>query len=273
MSTSLETYQRLEKIAEAPITDLSFPTHFHVALKLRNLLGDPDVPFKKVTEVLRGEPLMSAKVMAAANSASVRTGEKITSIETAVFRLGLSTVRRISLGIAMVQLNKSKEMLAFANLSRSVWLNSLYTSSSAYVVAKESANISAEEAEFAGLMVNIGAFYMLYQASLVKDLQMLQEDVREGIARNYGALTKKLLGYLEVPDAIQQAMDIEPLRKLAMKHPPKTLREVIHVANELSARKIPWFEEDQFRAEILPIYLDLSGRIDEHYTTTQKSYR
>lgn len=273
MSTSLETYKCLEKIAEAPIGDLSFPTHFNVALKLRNLLGDPDVPFKKVTEILRGEPLMSAKIMMAANSASNRSNEKIATIDAAVFRLGLSTVRRISLGIAMVQLNKSKEMLAFANLSRSLWLNSLYTSSSAYVVAKESTNISADEAEFAGLMVNIGAFYMLYQASLVQDVQMLQEDVREGIARNYLGLTKKILSYLEVPESVQTAMDIEPLRKLAMKHPPKTLREVVHIANELSTRKIPWFEEDQHRAEILPVYSELETRIEDHFVVTQKSYR
>lgn len=273
MPNSLETYKLLESIAQAEIDDLSFPTHFHIALKLRTALGDADVPFKKVSDLLKGEPLMSAKIIAAANSSASRTSEKITNVETAVFRLGLATVRRIALGIAMIQLNKSKEMLAFANLSRSVWLNSLYTSASAYVVAKETSGVHAEEAEFAGLLLNIGAFYMLYQVSTVKDKVLFQEDVREGIARNYLSLTKRLLTYLDVPTEIQEAMDIEPLRKLEMKHPPKSLREVLHIANELGTKKHPWFEEDRNRAEITQPYVDLSEAIQDRYVAAQQTYR
>lgn len=272
MTSSVITYQALELIAKEDINDLSFPTHFGVVLKLRAILSDPDSSFKKVIELLKGEPVIAAKVISSANTVGNGSGSSIIDIEKAVFRLGLNAVRRIALGVAMVQLNKSKEMLVFSNLARCVWLHSLYVSSAAYVVAKELSRLHPDEAEFSGLMLNLGAFYMLYRAASSEG-SMQHDDVREGVVRHYLALSKKLLQYLEIPQETIDAISIDKQQAIEIKSPPKTMRELIHVANELATVKMPWFDEDRNREEIPGEYTSLKGKIDSQFLLTQQMYR
>lgn len=236
-----EAYRLLENISSRPIDTGSFPTHFGVILRLKNVMSDPDVPYKDVIDVLKTDVVVSSKIVRSANAASFHGHGEIKDIDKAVFRLGLTAVRRISLGVAMSQLSHSRETLVFASLSRLVWLHSLRVAASAHVIAREFTKVNPDEAFFTGLVLNIGAFYLLYKASSHAELHGAQEDLKAAVMEHYLALSRKIVSYLEMPTSMIEAIDIKQYQGQSQLVKPRSLREIIHVSNELASCKFGWY--------------------------------
>lgn len=271
--TSLQSHLLLKKLAEAPIEHANFPIHFNVVLRLRTVLSNPDASFKQAIDILAGEPLISARIVSAANTAANRIKEPILDVEKAIFRIGLTSARRIALGVAMVQLNKSKDMLVFADQARAAWLHSLYAAASAHVIAKAATSIHPDEAEVCGLLLNLGAFYLLYQASQHPELHKAKSDVSEAVETHCHRLTIRLLEFLDLPSATQEALSFDPQSKIDSRYPPKTLKEIILTAHLLASDKVPWGNAVSYDREIHPSYLSLTEEIDHHYASMQDEYR
>jgi len=271
MNSSLEAYQLLEKLAAKPIDSTSFPTHFNVVMRLKNAMSDPDVPFKKVIDILRGEVVVSAKIIKTANAAVYHGYGEIKDIEKAVMRLGLQAVRRISLGIAMAQLSHSKEMLHYTALSRLIWLHSIYTASAGYVLAREFTKVHPDEAFFTGFVVNLGAFYLLYKASSHPELRGVEDDLKSAVITHHLALSRKLLIHLEMPGSMVEALYIGEEDHL-LPSKPVTLRDITHTANRLATAKYSWYEEREecaFSEEVKA----LEPLISEHFKNTLAEFR
>lgn len=271
MKSSLEAYRLLEQIADEAIRDANFPTHFSVILKLKAILADPEVSFKSVVEVLHGEPLVSAKVIAAANSAANRQ-ERVADIEAAVFRLGVSAVRQIAVSVVMAQLNRSKEILVYSGLSRTIWLHSLYLSAACAVIAKESTRFNPDEAAYVGLTLNLGAFYMLYRASSESGCCLTQADVKEGVSRNYLQVTKKLVTFLGLPEAVSEGIVIDEVKTDPIKHPPKTMAEILVVAKQLADETFSWTEALD-KDPVEKPFIDMVTAIEAKYAEIKLRYR
>lgn len=261
MNSSLTSHQLLEKLAFQEVTTASFPTHFAVIIRLRTAMNDRQAPHKKIMTMLNGEPVISARILQAANMASLHGHEPVLDLGTAVMMLGVSTVRRIALGVAMTQLAKTKELLVFANLSRSLWLHSLETAMASSVFAEELTTFNHDEAFFAGLMVNIGAFYLLYQAAHHPMLQRSPDDVHAGIKKFHASTTKKVLSHLKLPEAIITAADMTGFEPITMENPPKSLQEVVRSACVLAMGDHPWFESFTEGSVIGPMYEELHPKV------------
>ncbi len=273
MTSSHDVFGMFEKIAAEPIKAVNFPSHFEIALKLKSVIAAPSSTVRKVVDIVHGEPLIASKIITAANTVTVRGSEPVSDLEKAVIRLGIDHVRRIALVTAVNQLRVSKHTLQYASLARRVWLRSLYVAAASSVIAKERTEFSPGEAQFAGLLLNLGGFYLLHRIGSVPNLIIHPDDVKEGLSRHYLPTTRKILEHLGIPKTIQQAMEIEGYQKNALRYPPKTLAEVLNVSNTFANDRISWYEEDANSVEIPDEYLDLKDKIHDQFLRIQSEYR
>ena len=237
---------------------LSFPSHFDVAIRIKQAVSDYTRSIEYVAEIIKCDPLISMKVLQEASRRN-RTGIKMTNLAKAVNVLGFEHIKRIALVMSVKQIDKSRGMIKFVALSRLIWLNSLYTASAAHVTANKLTSFDPEEAFMCGLMLNVGAFYLLHQACLSPQLKNDYTAVVDGIDHYYLSRTKDVLTIFEMSPVCLSAVAIE---KTFDRHWPEDfikLRDVIHAANTLAAVKFPWVTADVSDIDIS----DYSGIIPE----------
>lgn len=237
---------------------LSFPSHFDVAIKIKQAVSDYTRSIEYVAEIIKCDPLISMKVLQEASRRN-RTGIKLTNLAKAVNILGFEHIKRIALVMSVKQIDKSRAMIKFVALSRLIWLNSLYTASAAHAIANKHTGFDPEEAFMCGLMLNVGAFYLLHQACLSPQLKNDYTAVVDGIDHYYLSRTKDVLTVFEMSPVCLSAVAIE---KTFDRHWPEDfikLRDVIHAANTLAAVKFPWVTADVSDIDIS----DYSGIIPE----------
>lgn len=273
MVSSFNTFSLFEKIASEPISSVNFPSHFEIVLKLKTALSNPTTNIKKVVSIIHCEPLIASKIMGSSNSVVMHGYEEVTDLETAVRRLGVDHVRRIALVTALNQLKESKCVLQYASLARRVWLCSLYVAAASAVIAEETTEIVKPDAQFTGLLLKLGAFYLLHRLGSIPDLILHPDDVKEGLSHHYLDMTRKVLTHLGLPKMIIQGTEIEAYENQPVRHPPKTVAEVIYIANLFTNDKISWFEEDAHAVDILEPYRVLEDKIEAYVAVLQTEYR
>lgn len=272
MTASLQAMQQISLIASEDIVSSSFPTHFTVVLRLRSAMSDRQAPRKRLVKLMNVEPVISARLIQAANVAINYKGDPVEDIGRAIDILGSSTVRRISLGVAMSQLANSKELLPFSNISRSVWLHSLHTAAAASIFAERLTTLKADRAFFLGLVSNIGIFYFLYQSSRYRILRVHPEDVESGVQTHGLTASRKVIEFLGLPKAVQDASDLTAFEPIEWNLPPKTLNEVLQAAYVHAMDSHPWHPGFAEGSKLGPIYTDLRRDIIEFARTIQQQF-
>lgn len=273
MPLSLKAYQILEEMANQEIDDTSFPTNFQVVIKLKNIIADPDVAFAKVASVISGEALTASKVLSYANSAAMHNLGQVTMVEKAISRIGLTTTRRIAMAVAMVQLSKTSEVLAFTNISRAIWLHSLYTSSAAYVLAKHFSTVNPEEAQFVGLMLNIGAFFFLYKAGSHPRLKEHEAEIRSAISKHHLKMTRRLIPALGLSEDYVEWLSIDSIKTLPPMSKPDDMRSIVQAANYLASEVYQFNTDDFYTNEASLKFADLRSEIEERYIKAHAEFR
>jgi HD-like signal output (HDOD) protein len=265
-----QRFQMLEDIARELAGEVVFPTYFDAALHLRKELHKPGLPIARIARIVGVEPLIAAKLMHLANSVLYSPdGSPALNLPAAISRLGIDLVRTTALAIAMSQLMRSKEMATFSDLTRTLWDHTVRTAAAARVLARERTRINPEEALLAGLVHDLGAFYMLYRAAQYPELRCRPESVKYLIVQWHESIGVTLLNVLGLPEEIVNAsIDHDQLRQT-----PTTLRtlaDLVYVANILAGRDFALFHgepsDDDAQAGELEIvretFADLLPQID-----------
>lgn len=266
---SAQRFQMLEDIAKELAGDVLFPTCFTTAERIRKLLEDPDVSLERVASIVSLDPLVSSKLIKLANSAAYGVpGQAFRDVKSAISRLGLKIVRTTSMAIAMKQMLLSRSMVEFDELTRRLWEHSLHTASAAYVVARNMTRINPDEALLAGLVHDLGAFYMLYRALQYPELRQRPETVYYLIIRWHDSIGLTLLASLGLPeDIVEATRDHDQLRPAPPS--PRNLSDVVYVANILAGGHFEWMDEDvdsanRERFALGEQYLALNEEIEAH---------
>lgn len=239
-----QRFQMLEDIAKELSGEVVFPTYFDAVLRLRKVLQDPNESIGGIATAVSLEPLISAKLLHLANSVAFNPqGNQVVDLKAAVSRLGLNAVRSAALSIVMAQLLRAKGMASFADLTHKLWEHSIHTAAAARVLAREHTRFNADEAMLAGLIHDLGAFYMLYRATQYEELRERPETVRYLIVQWHESIGISLLNALGLPEEIVNATEDHDRVRPA----PETLRtlgDVIYVANMLSGGHFEWLMQD-----------------------------
>ena len=85
----------------------SLPPFPAVALQLLNLLDDSDVPMKKIVDLLRVDPALSAEILRVSNSALYGLSRRIDNVSHAIVVLGTEVVKRLALTVALGRFSHS----------------------------------------------------------------------------------------------------------------------------------------------------------------------
>ncbi|TVO58636.1 HDOD domain-containing protein [Denitromonas halophila] len=266
-----QRFRMLEDIArELSAKDVSFPTCFDAALKIRNALRDPDVQVRKVAQMIGMEPLVVVKLLRMANSVAYNPGGRtVTDVDAAVMRIGLEATRTLAISIAMDQLLRSKDLVCFGELPKALWMHTLRTAAAARVVAGRLTRVNREEAMMAGLVHDLGAFYMLYRAAQYEEMRIRPDSVRHLIAQWHESIGESLMGALGLPEHIIQATR-EHDQPHALDYGVRTLEEVVYVANQLAGGMAGWLSSGKATAEGYPALNDpeliaLADEIEAEY--------
>lgn len=254
-----QRFQMLEDIAKELAGEVVFPTYFDAVLKLRKALQDPNQSLAGISSIVSLEPLISAKLLRLANSVAYNTsGNEIVDLQSAIARLGLNTVRSAALSIVMTQLLRAKGMAAYGELTHRLWEHCLKTAAAARVIARKLSRINPEEAMLAGLIHDLGAFYMLYRATQYEELRQRPDTVKYLIIQWHESIGVSLLNALGLPEEIVTATEDHDRLRPA----PTTLRtlsEIVYVANMLAGGHFEWTMQDQ------PISSDDLDKLREQY--------
>jgi HD-like signal output (HDOD) protein len=239
-----QRFQMLEDIAKELAGDVVFPTAFDLVIRLRKALQDPDLSIDRLAELIGLDPLISARLIGMANSAAYsRGGPKIQTVKSAVQRLGINAVRNAVLAIAMNQLLRAKDLVPFSDFADRLWRHSLRAAAAAAVVARQMTRIGPDEALLAGLVHDLGAFYMLYRAARYPELVARPESLKYLITQWHENIGHTLLLALGLPEAVADAMrDHDTPRQCPQ--PPRSLADVVYVANLLAEARFEWLYHD-----------------------------
>jgi len=159
---------------------VNLPTLPDIALRIKKVLSDPDCSTDKACRVISAEPVVTASLIKLANSAAFApNGQPVTTLKSAITRVGYDIARNTAVSIAIKNtFNPSKAKNLQLHLKR-LWKHSLTVAAIAYVLPNKPKHISPDEAMLAGLVHDIGKFYMLMRAdsnpTLFENKAMLDE--------------------------------------------------------------------------------------------------
>lgn len=217
--------------ARAAQGELAFPTSAQLALKVRQTLDDPDSHINVVAKLVQAEPLLSARVVAIANSVVYnRSGQEISDVRMAVSRLGFRTVRALAMALVTRQMAGQSASREQQELAYRLWEHTAQVASLAHVIARQVTHQDPETALFAGIVHEIGGFYLISCADEFPGL--LDGDCADWLEYGEPALARAVLAVLDVPESVVAAMEAFWDGYQAM--PPVTLADTLLLAEQLS---------------------------------------
>lgn len=247
----------LEKIAtDAARGDMVFPTHAEVALRVQRALDDPDCSVDRVSRLIAAEPMLSARVVAIANSVAYRrSGGATTDARSAVSRLGFRTVRTLAAALIVRQMEAMSKVPEHRALAAMLWEHTAHVAALARVIARRVVKKDPEAAFFAGIVHEAGGFYLLSRAASfpgLLDAQGLGDWDNEGEA-HVGSGVLRVLG---VPQDILDATDT--LWGGYLSYPPTTLGDALLLADQLAPVESPLSRLAGTGHQGAPIDIDLA---------------
>ncbi len=126
-----------------------------VAIKIRKVMDDFEVPAKTVADIITTDPAIAAKISKAANSAYYRGVDPCNTVVDSVVRLGIATTRQLVLCYTMRDLFMAGAP-ELRKLVRASWDQTVYVGAIAAVLAKRSRRFSPEQGMLAGVLGNVG---------------------------------------------------------------------------------------------------------------------
>lgn len=227
--------------AQASRGELTFPTNVNASLKLQQALDDPNCHIDAAAKLVIADPLLSARTVAIANSAAYnRAGNEITNVKVAVSRLGFRTLKSLVASVIVRQLDSKITDPGLKLKAAQLWEHSAHVSALAQVIARRVTKVDADTAMFAGIVHEVGGFYLLSRAQEFPGL--LDGDPEDWVEYGEKLIGRGVLKKLGVPDAVMTA--VEALWHGISTIPPETLGDTLLLANDLARVVSPLHEKE-----------------------------
>ncbi|AOF81692.1 HDOD domain protein [Methyloversatilis sp. RAC08] len=257
VNSSLEALQRLS--AELESGDIVFPTSIDVSLRIRQALENPDINVNEVCRLVGAEPVLSAKALRLANSVAYnRSGNEITDVRTAVTRVGTEPIRMLTMSLIVRQMVDARADERLRVMTHDLWRHTIHVSALSYVIARRLSRLNADTAMFAGLVHEIGQFYLLARASAFPALLQREAELGGLMFSFSQSVGRAVLESLKVPEQIIAAVDTPSFEGAVV--PPRSLGDVLFLAESMAAFPNPFTtlspEEDVLLADAATSEID-----------------
>lgn len=216
-------------VAQASRGDISFPTSVNAVLRLQQALDDPDCPLDDAIRLVLAEPVLAARTVALANSAGFSGGgPPVTNVRAAVTRMGYRRLQGLVASLVVRQFGSCIKDPGLRAKAEQLWEHTTHVAALAWSLARHVTGVNPDTALFAGIIHEMGGFYLLARADEFPGL--LDEDPEK-----WGELCEDVVGLevvkkLSVPAPVADA--IGKLRRAWINMPPSTLLDTLLLANQ-----------------------------------------
>lgn len=245
----------LETIAaDAARGEVVFPTHARIALRVQRALDDPDGSLDQLSTLISAEPILSAKVVGIANSVAYNpSGRAISDVRSAVSRLGFNTLRSLVAAVIIRQMQEMSPSPEHRALADRLWEHTAHVAALARVIARRVTRQDPEAAFFAGIVHEVGGFYLIAQAAAFPGL--LDSKLEQWSGTGEALVGRSVLQALGVPTNILAAIETLWDGYLAM--PAISLGDTLLLADQLAPCESPLAELDGMSRRGMTADIDL----------------
>lgn len=215
---------------------VAFPSHTRIVLLIQAALDDPDCSIDELIRLIAAEPMLSASVVAVANSVAYRrSGGSTTDVKNAVATLGFQMVRSLAAGVVVRQMASLAKVAEHRRIAAQLWQHSAHVATLARVIARRVVRSDPEIAFFAGIVHEAGGFYLIARAAEFPGL--LEGGLRDWDNLGEAAVGAAVLRALGVPNTILDAA--VALWNGYLSFPPATLGDALILADQLAPDESP----------------------------------
>lgn len=217
--------------------ELVFPTSVNAALRVQLALDDPDCPIDTAISLVLAEPVLAAKTVAISNSAMFnRAGAPVvTNVRGAIMRIGYQNLFALAAAMVVRQFGSKISNPEVRAKAEKLWDHTLAVAALGRLIARQVTGVNEDTALFAGIVHEVGGFYLLSRADEFPGL--LEEDPENWHSASEEIITREVMRKLCIPEPVADA--IEGLRDSFMSIPPDTLLDTLLLANHLTPVKSP----------------------------------
>lgn len=238
--------------AQAARGDITFPTSVNAVLRLQLALDDPDCHVDEAIRLVLSEPQLAARTVALANTAAFGAGgAQVSNVRAAVLRIGYRRLRGLVAALMVRQFGHRIADPVLRAKAEQLWAHSAQVAALAHALARHVTRTDPDTALFAGIVHEVGGFYLLSRAD---EFPGLLEDDTE----NWSVLVEDVAGMeimrkLAIPLDVAEA--IGALRDGVLNPQPHTLLDTLLLANRYALVDSPLgaLEERQDELEAGPL--------------------
>jgi len=141
----------------------SFP---EVALRVRRALARDDIAVEEVVRIVSAEPSLAVRLLQLANSVALNpSAQRITTLRSAISRVGFNMARSATVAFAMSQMRRAEAWRGLSAKFRAIWETNARLAATAYAVARHCGRADADEALLAGMLNAMGKLFVLTRIS------------------------------------------------------------------------------------------------------------
>ncbi len=146
------------------------PTIPHTMQAVLSSLDSVSASAAKLEEIIKEDPVLTAKVLKIANSAAYGAGTEISSLSRAIVTVGFDEVRNIVIGLSLSGI--FCDDLGFPEFDAvDIWLHSIGVATCAKMIAQEVDGLDPEEMFTVGMLHDIGRIlFCLYFPEELRDI-------------------------------------------------------------------------------------------------------
>src|SRR5471030_2707458 len=216
--------------AQASRGELSFPANVRASVRLQQALSDPDCHFESAAKLIQADPLLAARTVAIANSVAYnRSGTEISSVRAAVQRLGVRTLQSLVAALIVRQLGSQITDPGLKAKLDQLWEHTAHVAAMSQVIARHVTQVDPDTALFAGIVHEVGGFYMLSRAGEFPEV--MNGEPEDWVEHGEILIGRGVLDKLIIPSAVLKSVESMWLGLRAL--PPETPRDTLLVANDM----------------------------------------
>jgi HD-like signal output (HDOD) protein len=218
--------------AQAARGDITFPTSVNAVLRLQLALDDPDCHLEDAIRLVLGEPQLAARTVALANTAAFNSAgnPQITNVRAAVARIGYRRLQALVASLVVRQFGSRIVDPGLRAKAEQLWVHTAHVAALAEAFARRVTFVNPDTALFAGIVHEVGGFYLLSRADEFPGL--LDDDPEKWAELCEDVVSREVLTKLAVPEQVAEA--IVELRNAWLGMPPDSLRDTLLLANQFS---------------------------------------
>lgn len=268
MTSKPPSFRFLQAIAaDLGRQNLAFPTFSRATLRVRTTLDQPDIDADRLAHVVSTEPLLAARLVQMANSVALNpSGRPVGDVRSAILRVGMMTVRSVAVTIAMEQLRTESVTPAYQPFAEATWRHSVAVAAVAHVLAKHASRINPDEAMFAGLVHDIGHFYLISQAVHYPELEADPDELMHILGEWHPSIGRAVLHEFKLSDGVLDAVAEHENGHYRL--PLRSLPDIVAAANRVcgATNPVPQYRlaatSVPLEPEIAAILADAKSEID-----------